>query len=48
MSLGRRAQRKLIEWLNFCREIGWEKSQMSGLADLWLKYHDEETGELLP
>ncbi len=45
--LNTRGQRKMSEWLQFCTEQGWQKSQMPKLADIWLEYHDE-SGELLP
>jgi hypothetical protein len=48
MSASPRACRKLIEWLTFCRSIGWDASAMPRLTELWWQYHDEQTGELLP
>lgn len=42
-----RGQRKLIEWLTYCYNLGWSKRQMPALADLWVEHHDE-SGELLP
>lgn len=47
MSLSNRAARKMSNWLSWCINNGWHKSRISGLADLWLKYHDHETGELI-
>ena len=35
-----------MEWLNYCKSIGWKASDMRGLTDIWWKYHDEQTGEL--
>jgi hypothetical protein len=46
MSASQRACRKLVEWLNFCKSIGWDASVMPQLTDLWWQYHDEQTGEL--
>ncbi len=37
----------MLEWLNFCRSIGWKATDTPALVDLWWKYHDEETGELI-
>lgn len=39
-----RTQRALIacmEWLHFCLQIGWPKSQLDALEELWWKYHDD-------
>lgn len=30
------------EWLAFCKSIGWPKSTMPQLCDLWWDYHDNE------
>jgi len=46
MSLSNRAAKKMSAWLSWCRQHGWKEEYMPGLADLWLKHHDEETGEL--
>ena len=48
MSASQQACRKLQEWLNACLQMGWRKSDLPALTDLWWEYHDEETGELLP
>jgi hypothetical protein len=42
-----RAARACAKWLSYCTEIGWSKSALPKLADLWWQYHDEETGELV-
>lgn len=35
-------QRKLMEWLTYCKSIGWEgKESMQRLSELWLEFHDE-------
>ncbi len=47
MSASQRACRKLMEWLNYCKSIGWKASDMRGLTDIWWKYHDEQSGELV-
>jgi hypothetical protein len=41
------ASKKFLAWMQFCKEIGWPKSDMNMLADLWWKHHDHETGELV-
>lgn len=45
MTVRIKAIRKLREWLDYCKRVGWPKAAMPGLADLWWKYHDEETGD---
>jgi hypothetical protein len=47
MALSKRAQVKFLAWLTWCRNHGWSKKDMPVLAELWLKYYDEETGELV-
>lgn len=41
------AAKKCLAWLQFCRSIGWRKEDTPLLADLWWKYHDPESGELI-
>jgi hypothetical protein len=38
-------QRKYLAWIHFCQTIGWRKSDMPRLAQLWLDYHDDN-GEM--
>lgn len=33
--------KKCAEWLAYCLEIGWDKSQLDGLEKLWMDNHDE-------
>lgn len=47
MPASQTAARKCANWLAWRQGIGWSESDMPALADLWWKYHDEETGELL-
>lgn len=42
------AVRKLRAWLDYCLSIGWPRSALSRLTDLWWEFHDEETGDLKP
>ena len=44
MTISLRASRKCAEWLIGCRQIGWPRSMLDQLEDLWWKYHDRETG----
>jgi hypothetical protein len=39
--------RKKAEWLKFCLDIGWDKSQLDELDKLWDKFKDE-AGNLKP
>lgn len=39
--------KRYMHWLRFCKNIGWSKSQMPFLAQLWLDYHDDN-GDLKP
>ena len=34
-------QRKLLDWIKFCFEIGWSKEHVIKLKDFWLETHDE-------
>lgn len=42
-----RAIKKKAEWLSYCLEIGWEKSQLDALSDVWDRFKDEN-GNLRP
>jgi hypothetical protein len=42
-----RAMRGIHAWLHFCLSIGWPRSSLKGLTDLWWQYHDDE-GNLTP
>lgn len=42
----RKAQKELLEWLRFCKEIGWREKQMPGLTDIWWRWHGDD-GQLL-
>ena len=42
-----RALRDCAEWLRYCLIIGWQKSQLNALEDLWWQYHDD-SGALRP
>ncbi len=42
----RLGQKKYLHWLHTCRDLGWLKSQMPFLAQLWLDHHDDN-GNLL-
>lgn len=39
------ALRACAEWLSICLKLGWPKSSLDMLQDLWWKYHDH-TGQL--
>ncbi len=41
-----KALRACAEWLAYCLQIGWTRSQLSDLEGLWWKYHDER-GKLI-
>lgn len=32
---------KCARWLEYCLSIGWDKSQLDKLQEIWNKYHDE-------
>ena len=34
-------QRKLLDWIKFCFEIGWSKEHVIKLKDFWLETHNE-------
>ena len=36
-----RGVKRCAEWLDYCLEIGWDKSQIDELEALWWKHHDE-------
>jgi hypothetical protein len=39
-----RTQKAIIqcaEWLRYCLEIGWPKSDLDALENLWWEYHDD-------
>lgn len=42
-----KASKKLAKWLAYCLEIGWSKDHLDALEELWWKYHDSKTGELI-
>lgn len=33
--------KKCAEWLAYCLEIGWDKSQLDALEKLWMDNHDD-------
>lgn len=37
-----RAVKSCAEWLNYCLEIGWDKSQLDALEKLWWEHHDNK------
>ncbi len=45
-TLDRRPTRKAVwdcaVWLDFCVRIGWEKSALDRLSEIWWQYHDDE------
>jgi hypothetical protein len=39
-----KTQKAIIQcagWLRYCLEIGWQKSDLDALENLWWEYHDE-------
>lgn len=42
MSRHHRAMLACAEWLAYCLEIGWLKSQLDDLERLWWQYHDDQ------
>ena len=36
-----RKAKKCAEWLAYCLEIGWDKSQIDALEKLWMDNHDD-------
>jgi hypothetical protein len=36
-----RAIKQCAEWLSYCLKIGWPKSALDQLEDLWWQYHDD-------
>lgn len=39
--------KKCAEWLAYCLSIGWNKSDLTGLENIWHKFKDEN-GNLKP
>ena len=35
------AIRKCANWLSYCLEIGYKKSDINGLESLWWRFHDD-------
>lgn len=33
---------KCFQWLDYCLKIGWPKSSLERLQELWWEYHDDE------
>ena len=40
-----KAAKDCLDWLKYCLEIGWNKSDIDRLEQLWWLYHTDE-GEL--
>lgn len=38
----RKAIRECAEWLAFCLRIGWQRSDLNKLEEIWWQYHDEQ------
>ena len=36
------ALRTFLNWMDQCKEIGWQESDMAALEALWWKHHDEK------
>lgn len=36
-----KALQKCLEWLAYCKAIGWPESTWDRLEALWWQYHDE-------
>lgn len=36
----RKAIKECAQWLAYCLSIGWSKSDLDALEELWWKYHD--------
>ena len=36
-----KALRECLEWLNYCVKIGWPKSSLDKLEEIWWKFHDD-------
>ena len=43
--------RKEIEdcarWLSYCIDLGWDKSNLQELEDLWWEYHDDKSAAVI-
>lgn len=37
-----RGARKCLEWIKACQDIGWPKSTIPSLVDIWWEYHDDD------
>lgn len=37
-----RAAKHCMEWINTCKMLGWPKSTIPRLVDLWWEYHDDD------
>lgn len=35
-----RGQQRTMEWIETCQRLGWPKSSIPQLVDLWHEYHD--------
>lgn len=33
--------KRCLEWINACKALGWPKSTIPRLVDLWWEYHDD-------
>ena len=38
----RKALEDCSRWLSFCLSIGWEKSALDRLQEIWWEYHDDK------
>lgn len=47
MTLNRRGQKKLREWIDLLTRDGWSKDDKQWLVDYWLEHHDDEDGVVI-
>ena len=38
----RKALEACSKWLSYCLSIGWEKSTLDRLQEIWWQYHDDQ------
>jgi hypothetical protein len=43
-----RAASDCAKWLQACKDMGWPKTDMPALCDLWWRYHDNEGWWITP
>jgi hypothetical protein len=36
-----KAIRECAEWLSYCLRLGWKKSQLDRLEEIWWEFHDD-------